>query len=469
MAKRKKIEQPESAWDDALDAAINEAKRLYPNRVYTGSEESMRSICLPVPFAVRCLLQQEGFPMGRFVLLAGPQESCKSATSYEIIRWHRRAMGKGIIIEVEDKRSPELCQSILDYDERAVEVHRCETMEDWNSALSFWLDKVKILMDGDPKAPKARPGKGRIAPFCFVVDSIMAAVVEDVMANVQEEGHTGKRYALEAGQLSDYLKVATKWLSDYPFSLIGINHNKPGQDRYGNPVRKLPGGKAPGYHASLDIDMNRVGKQWKSASEEGITLRMDVMKNSSAPHSSIEVDMVWYIDYENPTDAGECLQRTFFDWNSATINVIRKAMQDPGVARRKKVDELIGLHCTEKSQMCWSEQLGIPDSDPVSYREAGRILEAKIDSDQSFRDALYPLMGIRRRVLYKSGIEYREQMKEAQDIARDMQKHREKYVTEHIKGIEAPKPSGIDELWEQQNGDLQHADRQEKESPVEIG
>lgn len=469
MAKRKKVEQPESAWDDALDAAIGEAKKLFPNRVYTGSEESMRSICLPVPFAVRCLLQQEGFPMGRFVLLAGPQESCKSAMSYEMIRWHRRQSGKGIIIEVEDKRSPELCQSILNYDERAVEVHRCETMEDWNSALSFWLDKVKMLMDGDPKAPKARPGKGRIAPFCFVVDSIMSAVVEDVMATVQEEGHTGKRYALEAGQLSDYLKVATKWLSDFPFSLIGINHNKPGQDRYGNPVRKLPGGKAPGYHASLDIDMNRVGKQWKSASEEGITLRMDVMKNSSAPHSSIEADMVWYIDYENPTDAGECLQRTFFDWSTANIEVIRKAMQDPGVQRRKKIEEVVGLHCTDSTKKCWSDQLGISEDEPMSYREAGKILEAKIDSDEKFRDALYPLMGIRRRVLYRSGVCYKEQMSDAQKAARNMQTHREKYVSEHIKNSVAPKTSGLDEIMEMHGSDIQYAGRQEKESPVEIG
>lgn len=464
MAKRKKIEQPESAWDDALDAAITEAKKLYPNRVYTGSEESMRSICLTVPFSVRCLLQQEGWPLGRFVLLAGPQESCKSAMSYEIIRWHRQASGMGVIIEVEDKRSPELCQSILNYDERAVQVHRCETMEDWNSALSYWLDKIKVLMDGDPKAPKARPGKGRVSPFAFVVDSIMAAVVEDVMASVSEEGHTGKRYALEAGQLSDYLKVATKWLSDYPFSLIGINHNKPGQDRYGNPVRKLPGGKAPGYHASLDIDMNRVGKQWKMADgREGITLRMDIMKNSSAPHASVEVDMVWYMDINNPTEAGECLQRTYFDWDTAAIELLRKAMQDPGVSRRKKLEELVGLHCTDSTKKCWSDQLDIPEDEPLSYAEAGKVLEAKIDSDQAFRDALYPLMGIRRRVLYRPSVDYREQMKDAQEVARDMQKHREKYVTEHIKTEAAPKVGVLDEIFENMPSG------KPEESPVEIG
>jgi hypothetical protein len=292
----------------------------------------------------------------------------------------------------------------------------------------------------------------------------MAAVVEDVMANVAEEGHTGKRYALEAGQLSDYLKVVTKWLSDYPFSLIGINHNKPGQDRYGNPVRKLPGGKAPGYHASLDIDMNRVGKQWKMADgTEGITLRMDIMKNSSAPHASVEVDMVWYMDIQNPTEAGECLQRTYFDWDTAAIEIVRKVMVEPGVTRRKKIEELVGLHCTEKTKMCWSEQLGIPDDEPVSYAEAGKLLEAKIDAEPAFRDALYPLMGIRRRVLYRPSTDYREQMKDAQEVARDMQKHREKYVTEHIKTEAAPKVNVLDEIFENMPSG------KPAESPVEIG
>lgn len=460
MAKKqsKKTEQVESMWDDALNAAIGEAKKMFPNRVYTGSEESMRSICLPVPFAVRCLLQQEGFPLGRFVLLDGPQESCKSAMSYEIISWHRRQMGKGIIIEVEDKRSPELCQSILNYDEKAVEVHRCETMEDWNSALSFWLEKIKILMDGDPKAPKARPGKGRIAPFAFVIDSIMSAVVESVMNTIKEEGHTSTRYALEANQLSDFMKAFTKWLSDYPFSVIGINHIKPGQDRYGNPVRKLPGGKAPGYHASLDIEMNKVGKQWKQATEEGISLRMDVMKNSSAPHNSIEVDMVWYIDYDHPTETGECLQRTFFDWGTAAINCVRKVMSDPGSGRKKMLDSVLDLHCSEKAQTCWSPILGIPEDDPKSYREAGKLLEVKLDTDQTFRDALYPLMGIRRRVIYQPGVEYREQMKIAQEASRDVQKGREKYVSEQI-GV--PKKNALDELLDSQEED--------KSSPIDIG
>ena len=445
MAKRKAAQpKEESGWDDALEAAIGEAKKLFPGRVYTGSEESMRSICIPIPFGMRYALQQEGYPLGRFALLDGPKESCKSAFSYEIIRWHRRQQGKGVVIEVEDKRSPELCPSILEYDERAVEVHRCETHQEWQSALTFWVEKIRMLMDGDPKAPKARPGKGRIAPFAFVVDSIMAAVVEEVMKHVSEEGHADKRWALEAGQLSDYLKICTKWLSDFPFSLVGINHLKPGQDRYGNPTRNMPGGKAPGYHASLDVEMNPVGKQWKSAKEEGKTLRLSVMKNSSAPHAEIEVDMVWYIDYENPTEGGECLQRTFFDWGTAAIEVVRRVLAEPGTDRKRRLNDLLELHLTDKSKTCWSPVLGISQDSPLSYREAGVVLEDKIDSDKTFRDLLYPLVGIRRRTMYAPGTDFRDQMSVAQLASRDLQKYREKYIKEHGKVTGGPVTSIFD-------------------------
>ena len=133
------------------------------------------------------------------------------------------------------------------------------------------------------------------------------------------------------------------------------------------------------------------------------------------------------------------------------------------MARRKKLEELIGLHCTDSTKKCWSDQLGISEDEPVSYFEAGQNLEKKIESDQAFRDALYPLMGIRRRVLYRSGIEYREQMKDAQEVARDMQKHREKYVTEHIKTEATTKGNVLDEIFDNVTGS------KSEESPVEIG
>jgi RecA/RadA recombinase len=434
MAKKKKEPTSNYDLDEAFEAATEQARELFPSRIYTGSEESMRAICLPMPaLAPRVLFQQEGYPLGRFILLSGPKESCKSACGYEFLRWHRLQKGRGIIIEVEDKRSPELCQSIMNYDPKAIQIHRCTTMEEWNSALTHWLDTVKMLMDGDPNAPKARPGRGRMAPFGFMVDSIMSAVTEGVMHDIEKEGHTGKRYALEAGQLSDYMKAFTKWLSDYPFSVIGINHVKPGQDRYGNPVHNMPGGKAPGYHASLHVEMTRVGKQWRMADgTEGLHLKMDVLKNSSAPHANIEVDMVWKMDVDNITASGECLQRTYFDWETASIEILNKWLEDSGRDIKRKLSDLVDLHCNKTTQKVWSTQLGISDDSPVSYREGGLILEEKIQSDKSFRDNLYPLLGIRRRPLYRPGPDYREQMQEARQAALDAQKDREAIVLSSV-------------------------------------
>lgn len=424
MSRKKNDESGlESSFDEAFEARLELAQRKYPDNVWTGGEGAARCICLPMPaLAPRVLLRQEGWPMGRFCLLDGAQESGKSAFGYEVIRWHRRMRGKGKIIEIEDKQSPDLCLSINEYDGKATSSHFCDTMDEWQDALTYWIKDFITIMDGDPKAPKKSPGLGRFFPVCFMLDSIMAAVTEEAMEQVLKDGHATRTHPIHARNLSEYMKSFTKWLAEYPFTVIGVNHLKPTQDRRGFSVRHMPGGKSPGYHASLDIEMRRLSTDAvKRAGKNGqpyeyIPLLMKIQKNSTAPKGEVEVNMVYYLDLENRTESGECLQRTYFDWDSASIKCIFDAIGNGDAETARRLRDLTDLQMVNnQTKVVSSSVLGISEDDPLSFHEAGKVLETKIQQDGEFRDNLYPLLGIGRRYLFQVGRDYREQQQDARE------------------------------------------------------
>ena len=441
MAKKKAAEAV-SDLDSALESALDAASHKHPGNVWTAVDDQARCLCLPVPaLAPRVLVKQEGFPIGRFYLLDGKKESCKSAFGYEMIRWTRLMHGKGKIIEVEDKRSPTLALSINKYDPKAFSTHYCDTLQDWNQALTYWIHEFIDIMDGvkGSKTKTNRAGIGRIAPVFFMVDSIMAAVGDDTMEEIESEGHGKRRFASDAGLLSEFLKVFTKWIPDYPFIVAGVNHLKPTQDARGFAVRHMPGGKAPEYHAALDVEMSRMQNDSTklAGGKEYIPLRMKIQKNSTAPKGEIEVKFWWHTDYEHPTESGEALQISWFDWDAASIDCIFERIGEGGTDIAKRLKDLVGLRFVgdSKKGLVASDALGISEDDPLNFTEAGAKLEEVIQANKEFRDQLYPLMGVQRRVLFQPDVDYREQIKAAQESMAQEQVLREKIIVQHYGGF----------------------------------
>jgi hypothetical protein len=84
--------------------------------------------------------------------------------------------------------------------------------------------------------------------------------------------------------------------------------------------------------------------------------------------------------------------------------------------RAKELKELIDLNRDDDRRQVSSRALGISDKDKLPYREAGKLLEEKIQADPSFCTALYDIMGIRRRFMFQYGVDLREQI--AQNLVR---------------------------------------------------
>jgi hypothetical protein len=207
---------------------------------------------------------------------------------------------------------------------------------------------------------------------------------------------------------------------------LGINHLKPGQEKVGQftcPVRNIGGGKTPKFLASIQIEMQRItgqtpGKEINrpGSGEKRLELKFLIYKNSLAPHEKIEVEMLWYTDYEDRDPAGHFRQKTYFDWHAATVEILIGLIRAGG-KKAKRIWDILDVHPMDERRV-WSQKLGISAKRPVSYRDFGALLEAKLAADGEFRNALDAECGIRRRYLFQPGMDFREQEQVAVALAR---------------------------------------------------
>ena len=441
MAKKKS----DAVWgveqaDELMDAIFAEAKKQFgADNFYTGSESEQLIVGLPLPsLSLRYLFQSTVFPLSRMTMVTGQQGSCKSAFLYEIFRWHRMFGGRNVLLECETKDSPELRASILEYDPKAVGVKPCNSLEEWQAALTKFITLNQDMMTGT----KTNPGPGRIIPFCIGIDSLMAKASEENIEKVMKEGFAGRGHPVEALKISQFMKVWPQKLFGWPFSVVGTNHLKPSTDHMGRPTRNIPGGMSLKFQETYEIEMAFL-EDIKRADHEGVVVQMLARKNSLGPsRKKIKASLVWWNEYVDPSNsevaamialAGErppdqpfVIQRTMWNWHTSSIELLLEIQsKDPG--RWRKIEPYLDLHPERsKGNMVWSTALGIAPTEKVTFREAGEILETRPD----ILSHIHGLLGIRERYVFEPGKDFKSQLDKA-------------------KALEAKKPGIAEEMAEQ--------------------
>jgi hypothetical protein len=404
MAKKKKLETTQEDIDGFFDSVCDEARNHYGQaNIYTGSDAELIVVGIPLPSLSVCyLFQSTVLPFARIGQIVGEEGSCKSALLTEIFRWIRLYGGRSVLMEAESKDSPFLRKSLLNYDEKAVISKPCDSLEDWQEGLTYFTKWARQKMDGT----KSKPGPGRVRPMGFGVDSLMGKACRDTIGKIEKEGCAQRSFPAEALLISQYMKYIPQQLAGWPFVLWGVNHLKPAVDaRTGLPKANIAGGKSLKFQETYEIEMHRI-KDIKKVDIQGISLKMVMRKNSLGPSRlSINVDMLWWFD-----EAHDYIQRTMFDWNAASIDLL---LSFEG-SRANKLNEICDLHVADKSKkLVWSNTLDIPKTDPLPYSHAGAILEDKPDVLKE----LYKVLHIREMISFQVGKDVREQLAEAKKLS----------------------------------------------------
>lgn len=423
--------QREDSLDNMFAAMRDEAvRRLGRDDVSLGTEDDERCVGLPLPaLALRYLFQSNVFPLSRITQITGEEGSCKSAFLFEMMRWHHVYGGGSAFIENEDKDSPELRKSILQWNPRWLARHEHKPtywLEDWQDALTGFIE-IATAMQDSPTGP------GRTVPTIFGVDSLMATAPKELLDKIIKEGHASRNFALAANLIAAYMRTMPAQIKDYPFSVVGTNHLKPSTDFMGRPTNSIPGGKAVKFMETYEIEMHRGASPDIDLLEYGgLRLRIIARKNSLGPsRKQIFADLLWW--YEEVD--GVYRQRTAWDWDTASIELL---MSFEKISGKKTIFKQLQDICKivpadRRGRMAACPTLGF--NEPVEYRRIGAALERRRD----LLDQLYRILGIAVRPCFRPGEDYRDMLEHATP-------ENEAMLYEQVENMPVPDVEAIDPL-----------------------
>jgi hypothetical protein len=402
MARKKApIQECGITLDDCLAQIIIDAKaKLGDDKVFTGKESEARLVGIYLPsLSLRYFYQCNIMPLSRMEQITGTQESCKSAFLYEKYRWIRCNGGKNYHIENESKDSDSLRMSMLNYDYNAVDLFISESLEEWQQYVSYLTDAktIKAALLGT----KERPGLGKTVPIGLGVDSLTAKASKEIQDKMAEQGFADRVHPIDALKISSYLKYMPQRLVGWPFWFGCINHLKPQKTGIGAIDYHTPGGYSVKFQESFEVRMQRIADI--ESGDQGVMIKFVTQKNSLGPgRKTIQAAFRWFFD----PATGK--QRSYWDWNSATIDLLDKGLKTG--ALRTACHDIVDIRTKSAGgKRVWSKTLDIPESEAVPYSVAGEMLEQRPD----LLAALHKVLGVRQYSIFRPGVDYSQQLKEA--------------------------------------------------------
>lgn len=417
MAKRKAkvVEVVDTATgqptvDDFFDKVVqNVQAKLQKRGILVGHNPNIT--VLPVPaFIVRYLLQNEGLPLSCIYQAVGPQASYKSTFVAEVIRWHRLCGGKGILLEAETKPTPELRNSVLNWDEKACLVEDCELQEHWQDKTTFYTKEIQ-------KLAAQNGGPGRTRPYCIAVDSLTGKASAQTIKKIDEEGHAGLHYPVEAKNIADYMRAYPQKLLGWPITFIGVNHMKIAKDDKGNIDYNIPGGWALKFQCAAIFEMERMGKIQEYANYKAATIRMGTIKNSYGP-DRIRINVRFKTWYQEDAPGTFRLHSRFEWWEAGILFLaegkgLSEAQGKVLLPRLKDVCDVKEKSGGSMGKLYYSNRLGITAGDAMSAHDLGVLLETRPDVLAD----IYGVLGVQRRPFFRPGVDYMSQLEEHAHVA----------------------------------------------------
>lgn len=347
------------------------------------------------------LFNNDCLPLGRMLMLVGSTDSCKSALTFELMRWLAEYEGISYYQLTEARDMPDLRLSIMRHLEPFCQPILVQHTEDWMVNMTTVLKDLAGLYQPKSSGPGA---VGLVEfPLQFVVDSIAGATGKAVVAQIERDGAPSQRISVNASLINDYTKYIFSRLVSWPILLTTTNHIKYRTNKSGMPPTPVyPGGDALRYHSTFLVEMRRL-KDLDDLKrvDGGRRLRLQTRKNSLGQRSKIiEVEMVWRFHMVN----GEPKQVTWFDWGTADIELLCGRRHH----EQKELDKVLQFTAVNKVMRTAScKALDCPK--PVSWS----TLSAKLQSKPAVLRALQDVFHIHRRCPFRLGVPFNEQVEAA--------------------------------------------------------
>lgn len=311
--------------DGMMDGMTLAARQKFNADSVFGSAEDFKQVVVGIPsrsLAWQYLTGNDVIPLSSLVQLSGKWGTCKSTLAYEMFRWFYEFGGRSVHLDTESKYNPKLCANVMRYgdDDRAVIYNKCESLEDWQRRLEFYVSQFKSAMLGTV----AEPGPGKVIPIVFGVDSLKAASSEERKEKVKQRGHGDRGFPIEALKNSDFLSAWKTELDYWPFLVVLVNHLKEKTDDLGRTTEYTPGGELVSFLETLEIRTSVWSKRIANSQFEGVGVRLTCAKNSLAPtNRRIRTRFIWWTEMSEDKEPSSF---HVWDWNWATVAMLHEIM-----------------------------------------------------------------------------------------------------------------------------------------------
>jgi hypothetical protein len=417
--KKKKPAKKPAAWDTSATSAYFGAQlnaiAVKDESMMDPASAAVAIVGLPLPAScLRYFFQRTTFPLERSLIAFGPTGSNKSAFLYEIYRWFIAAAGMYVHVEVEDKDTPILRLSMLDYDSTTGKVWQVETLDDM-------MRKVDRLFTMYRETAAKAGSPGRRMPFVIGVDSLVSKLTAGAIKTIDDNGGAPvRRYADEARALSDWYKLVPGQMRGYPICLLATNHDKvkqasmPGRQ----PEHYTPGGVAPGYSATYRVHMNNAGSTTRPDAEGYFynTVRFKMDKCSLGTGKlQFQADFRWRL-LPGLSETGQPIEIQYSDWewHRASVELYERIAADVKAgAHRKAAAELGIVNAARGNYYC--RALGHTAEDAMPAGALGALLETR-------RDVLDPVeraLGVQSSSAWTADTDFADQLLAARARAGD--------------------------------------------------
>tara|TARA_B100000745_G_scaffold274947_2_gene204179 strand:- start:5587 stop:7029 length:1443 start_codon:yes stop_codon:yes gene_type:complete len=364
--------------DAMMDGMTRTARQTFNADSVFGSTEDFAQVVVGIPLgslAFEYLTGNDVWPLSSLAQLSGRWGTCKSTLAYEIFRWFYEFGGRSVHLDTESKYNPQLCANVMRYgdDDRAVIYNRCESLEDWQRRLEFYVSQFKAGMLGTA----AEPGPGKVIPVVFGVDSLKAASSEERQEKIKKRGHGERGFPIEALKNSDFLSGWKTELDYWPFSLILVNHLKEKTDDLGRTTEYTPGGELVSFLETYEIRTSLWSKRIANSQFEGVGVRLTCAKNSLAPtNRRVRTRFIWWTEMD---EKGEPQQYHVWDWNWATVAMLHEIMtihKGPEKGRLKNLGWSMDVKSPSADLECLASVplLGMKKGEFLPWQEVGGMI-----------------------------------------------------------------------------------------------
>lgn len=360
MAKKKSFEQLD------LGALTMEVQKALGN-----DETAMCGVEVP-SLALQYLLNSRVLPFSKMIEIFGAPGAGKSTFLYEIMRWSLQAGGFAYLGETEQKDSIDIRRAICKWNKSLISrisVKYDITLEGWvnqlNEAITYY-DKLYEKY-------------GPSFPVVYGIDAVTSAGTERSFEEFKDEGCGTERVAELANRLTSYVRNLPGRIKDKPACLVFVNHAKQkiGATAGFGDEAETPGGKAVKYYSLIRLELKYVGQEKRVAGTIR-KVKIKVRKNGIQEAGKEMLVRLRYSKTPDPVDPEKSILQIEWDWDTADIEFLLDQLKgkEGGAERKKAVAAIIDLNETKigTEGAIWSDALGIPEEEPVTLKEAGRIL-----------------------------------------------------------------------------------------------